>query len=142
MLGVVRQVAGKFYQVVVVKGVGVYRIKAGVFLKMTISAEQKLRKVVDFKNLQREGVRFNCGGFFIVIRRHSLGLVRFGVIASRKVGNAVRRNRAKRVFREIFRLNQHVISCSCDFLVVVRSNFEDYSYGELQGRFLRVCEQI
>lgn len=108
---------------------------------MLISAQQKLRKAVDFKCLRESGVRFNSGGFVVVIRKRESGPVRFGVITSRKVGNSVKRNRAKRLFREIFRLNQDLLPRFCDFLIVVRSNFDDYSYGQLQERFLRACQQ-
>lgn len=109
---------------------------------MRISAQQKLRKAVDFNNLRQNGLRSNCGGFVVVIRKgESGGPSRFGVITSRKVGNAVKRNYAKRVFREIFRLNQSALPDSCDFLVVVRSNFDDYSYSQLEARFLRASQQ-
>lgn len=108
---------------------------------MRISAQQKLRKALDFNNLRQNGLRSNCGGFVVVIRQRESGPTRFGVITSRKVGNAVKRNYGKRVFREIFRLNQSALPASCDFLVVVRSNFDDYSYGQLEARFLRACQQ-
>lgn len=107
---------------------------------MRISVQQKLRKAIDFSNLRKSTLRSNCGGFVLVAQKHQ-GPTRFGIITSRKVGNAVKRNYAKRVFREIFRLNQNLLPISYDFLVVVRSNFDHYSYSELQARFLRACHQ-
>lgn len=108
---------------------------------MRVSAQQKLRKTVDFDNLRQGGARFNCGGFIVVIRKRELGSSRFGMITSRKVGNAVKRNRARRIFREIFRLNQNGLPSGYDILVIVRSNFDDYSYSQLESRFLGICQR-
>jgi len=45
---------------------------------------------------------------------------RLGLAIGRKVGNAVRRNRIKRLIREAFRLNQHRFPDGLDLIVVVR----------------------
>lgn len=103
------------------------------------SARQRLRKALEFKEVREKGDRLNCGCFVIIINRNNLGYSRFGVIASSKVGNAVKRNRAKRVFREIFRLNQREFSSFCDCVVIVRSNFDSFSFQELQSKFIKAC---
>lgn len=134
--------AVKFYQTDVVKDVDVCLTNLReVFTTMRISAQQKLRKAVDFNDLRQKGLRSNCGGFVVVIHKRESGPSRFGVITSRKVGNAVKRNYAKRAFRDIFRLSHDTLPSSCDFLVVVRSNFDEYSYSQLKARFLKACQQ-
>lgn len=60
---------------------------------------------------------------------------RLGVVASRKVGNAVARNRAKRVFREVFRLNQHLLPVDCDVLVIVRKDFAAAQRADVEALF-------
>ena len=45
---------------------------------------------------------------------------RLGVVASRKVGPAVTRNRAKRLVREVFRRNPSVFPAGFDVVVIVR----------------------
>jgi len=49
---------------------------------------------------------------------NSLNLPRLGVSVPKACGNAVVRNRIKRVIRESFRVNQHLISQSMDYLVI------------------------
>jgi ribonuclease P protein component len=106
---------------------------------MYFSAHQRLRKAKDFEELRKSGWRMNCGSFVLVIAQQDLGPTRFGVIASRRVGNAVKRNRAKRIFREIFRLNQGLFPPSSAVLVVVRSGFDHFSFEELKTRFVQAC---
>ena len=43
---------------------------------------------------------------------------RLGIIASKKVGNAVARNRAKRIIREVFRRNKERFQDGMDVVVV------------------------
>jgi ribonuclease P protein component len=48
--------------------------------------------------------------------------VRLGITVTRKVGNAVRRNRIKRLVREWFRCRQQELS-PCDLVVIAKRDF-------------------
>lgn len=52
-------------------------------------------------------------------RRNGASL-RVGVVASKRVGKAVERNRAKRLLREVFRLNRHDFQKNVDVVLVAR----------------------
>ncbi len=64
---------------------------------------------------------------------------RMGIIVSKKVGNAVQRNRIKRLMRAFFRLNKAVMQ-KLDYVVIARSNIRDISYGQLRDELLRVTK--
>lgn len=49
---------------------------------------------------------------------------RLGCSVSKKVGNAVVRNRFKRLFREAFRLSQHDLPTGVDFIMIPRPGEE------------------
>jgi ribonuclease P protein component len=49
---------------------------------------------------------------------NDLGITRLGLSVSRRHGNAVARNRIKRLLREAFRLNQHQLPAGLDLVVI------------------------
>lgn len=52
-----------------------------------------------------DGQRWACGSFVLIYKQNDLQCDRLGVIVSKRIGNAVERNRAKRIYRELFRCN-------------------------------------
>jgi ribonuclease P protein component len=73
----------------------------------------------------REARRSADGSFAVFMRRNDGPVPRLGLsIAARVIGNAVRRNRVKRVVRESFRLHQHELP-SVDIVVNARSGARD-----------------
>jgi ribonuclease P protein component len=81
-----------------------------------------VRKRPEFLEIQATGRRVTTPGFFLILRAASGGAhTRIGVTASRKVGCAAVRNRAKRLVREAFRATRDLWGPGLDLVVVVRS---------------------
>jgi len=81
---------------------------------------ERIRRKSDFASLYRDGSRFRGRYFTLVFSRNGLDHSRLAVVASRKVGSAVVRNRAKRRFRELFRRNKALLSEPFDLIVITR----------------------
>ena len=62
------------------------------------------------------------------------------IVANRKVGNAVQRNRCKRRLREFFRVNQLSILRECDMIVVVHSAMVHLKSFQLHDILVRQLE--
>jgi ribonuclease P protein component len=66
---------------------------------------------------------------------------RIGILATRRVGNAVNRNKIRRKIREIFRLNQHRILKGLWLVTNARVSSVVASYHELERDWLRLAER-
>jgi len=124
---------------------------------MRFRAEQHLRRQNDFRVAREQGRRQDCGAFTLwwyrrpaVITPAAQSTVtisvqgpRVGVIASTAaVGPAVKRNRAKRRMREIFRQHQNLVPPDCDLLMVARNALNRLEYREIELKFVDACRKI
>ncbi len=78
--------------------------------------------------MYRNGARLYGKGFTLVYLRdeqadNRLSGSRLGISVPRKVGNAVQRNRIKRIIREAFRLHWEVFPRCSDIVFAVRPGF-------------------
>jgi ribonuclease P protein component len=82
--------------------------------------EMHLQRRSDFDRVFEQGTRVALRNLVVVLAPSSAGISRLGVSCSRQVGDAVVRNRMKRLVRESFRLLAPNIQSPCDMVVVVR----------------------
>jgi ribonuclease P protein component len=66
---------------------------------------------------------------------------RIGIIVSKKLGNAVCRNRCKRLLREVFRLNRHLLVNGADCIVSPRDSAKIKDYQTACAAFLAVAKK-
>ncbi|MFP3928056.1 MAG: ribonuclease P protein component [Desulfobacteraceae bacterium] len=78
---------------------------------------ERLLNRKDFVNLIRSGKRYHTEHYSVTLGRNGLGRTRLGVTASKRIGNAVERNRVKRLVREFFRLHKCRLPSGVDIVV-------------------------
>jgi ribonuclease P protein component len=83
---------------------------------------QRIRKRAEFVRIQDGSVRVSTRHLLLLLALAAQADAppRLGVVASRKVGPAVVRNRAKRLVREAFRLHPEVFPSGLDVVIIVR----------------------
>jgi ribonuclease P protein component len=86
-------------------------------------------------------VRQSGGPLTVFAAPNGLGHCRLGLSLTRRLGNAVRRNRVKRLLREAYRLHQHELPAGYDMVVVVRPH-EPLPVEEYAGILLRTTRKL
>lgn len=114
---------------------------------MAVPAQQRLRTQSDFQQVRNQGTRVTCGLFILQYlqqepQKCSKRAPRLGVIASRRVGNAVKRNYGKRLIRSLFRLHQAKLAKGVDIVVILRVDFDTVPFADLEAKFLKACASI
>lgn len=75
----------------------------------------------DFRRLYYKGKSYTNPALVVYLNRNGAGICRIGITVSKKTGNAVQRNRSKRIIRAAFRELEPYINGSWDFIFVARS---------------------
>jgi len=91
-------------------------------MSYSLRPEMRIRRARDFARIYEKRVRAADRYSLIFAAPNDLPYSRFGVSVSRKHGNAVCRNRLKRLLREAFRLEQHVLPQGIDLILIPRQN--------------------
>nr|WP_231856614.1 ribonuclease P protein component [Pseudodesulfovibrio piezophilus] len=102
-----------------------------------------------FTECYERGRKYFTRNFILFIHRRNedQGGLRLGLTVSKKMGNAVARNRIKRVVREYFRLHQFDFELPLDIVVVPKRNLEArqltlaLTKEEFTPLFTRICAE-
>ena len=98
--------------------------------------QDRIRKRSEYQAIYDRGQRIPSGSFVLFVVRNSLGRPRLGITVTRRLGGAVRRNRAKRLMREIFRRHRSELM-DVDIVVNGRAGLPDAEYTRLEAEFLQ-----
>jgi ribonuclease P protein component len=79
---------------------------------------QRIRRHADFQDVYERGTRVPGRYYTLFTKPNGLAVGRLGIAATKRLGGAVVRNRAKRLIREVFRRND--IAPGFDIVVVPR----------------------
>ena len=97
---------------------------------------EHVRKRADFELIYQTGFKRSGRLMTMFTRDRESGPARLGIAATRKMGAAVERNKAKRLVRELFR--HHKPGGAVDVVVVPRRDMLDAPYTRLEAEFLNL----
>lgn len=84
--------------------------------------EEVLRERKDFTALYNKGKSVREKSFILLYRENGLSFTRRAFLASKKVGNSVNRNRARRLLRESYRQLENRVKPGYDMLFIARKS--------------------
>lgn len=97
-------------------------------------SEYTLRNQRDFSRVYKQGKSRGSRYVVILYRRNGLKITRTAFVASKKVGNSVERNRARRLMREAYRSLGAGIAEGYDIVFVARNNILECKEAEVEKK--------
>jgi ribonuclease P protein component len=99
--------------------------------RRTFGKDERIRKKRDYLAAYQQGVRNHSNHFTVIAHRNSSGKRRLGITVGKKVGNAVKRNRIKRLLREFFRLHKEQFPLAQDIVIMAKGAISFLNYQDL-----------
>lgn len=105
-------------------------------------AKFKIKTSRDFRSILAQGSKIHSENLILYARPNSLGFPRLGISVGKKASpSSVRRNRMKRVLREVFRKNKPVFS-SNDVVFVVKKDVSGKKFSEIRSEIRRLANRV
>lgn len=89
-----------------------------------------------FRRVYEQGKKLHFRYFTAFVLEKPADAARIGITATRKMGNSVERNRARRLVREAFRKNKWLVPDRVDIVINVKRSLVGAGYRELEGEFI------
>jgi len=105
--------------------------------RLKFGRAMRIKQGRDFSRVRQEGQRLVYGCLIANWRKLPADSKhRLGVVTSGKIGNAVVRNRARRLLREAFRLHQYDLTQPVDLVLVARASIVGKAFADVEKDFL------
>jgi ribonuclease P protein component len=109
-----------------------------------LARDERVRSRRDFVRTQtKPGARVRARSFLVLLSwTGAESPARLGVVASRKVGGAVSRNRAKRLLREAFRRHKGELVPGLDLVIIAHAELPERRFAEVERELAGILPEI
>ncbi|MCP4428236.1 MAG: ribonuclease P protein component [Chloroflexi bacterium] len=97
-----------------------------------LSQPYRLRRLADLQRIRQSGRSWRHPLIVLLAQRNDQDVSRFAFVTGRRIGNAVVRNRCKRLMREIVRHRLDNVEAGWDCMLIARNQLAFASYMEVE----------
>jgi ribonuclease P protein component len=111
-------------------------------MNQRFTKKERLQKRREFQQVFDKGKKYGNDQVKMYALVNDVSLSRLGLVVGKKFGNAPRRNRFKRIFREAYRLNKNLLNKSVDIIVIPRPGLKELTLRIVEDKFKKILTQI
>ena len=96
---------------------------------------------IEFNNIMKIGKKYYSDLFYVYIYKNTYPYNRYGISVSKKVGNAVVRNKYKRRIKDIiddYKINMN----GFDFIIISRPKLKECDYDYIKENIIKLFNMI
>lgn len=100
-----------------------------------------IKKNKEYRRIYSRGKSYADRYMVIYILENNSDISRFGFTVSKKIGKAVKRNRIRRILKEVCRLNLKNFPQGFDYIIIARHDIGSLSFLQIEERLLRLLKK-
>ena len=96
----------------------------------------EINKVINSKNVYKNKY------FYIYKDNNNLNIHRFAICVSKKIGNAVTRNKIKRQVKDIIDKSNFIFKNNNDYVIILRKEINTLNYNEIKENLTNLISKV
>ena len=101
-----------------------------------------VKKNYEFSDIIHTGKFAKNECYSLYIKGNGLSITRFGISVSKKLGNAVFRNKYKRQLRFIIDKNKKYYQNGVDYIIIIRNGYVNLDFADTEKKYVNLIEKV
>ena len=103
--------------------------------------KMRIKSADEFNDIIKTGTKVYSPFFIIYYKEKKLDNPRFGITQAKKFGKAYKRNRYRRILREIIRTNIKVFKNEYDYIIIIMKKCDTLDFKQIEDNLLKVIKE-
>lgn len=106
-----------------------------------MNTKMRIKSDDEFNDIIKTGTKIYSPFFIIYYKEKKLDNPRFGITQAKKFGKAYKRNRYRRILREIIRTNIKVFKNEYDYIIIIMKKCDTLDFKQIEDNLLKVIKE-
>lgn len=106
-----------------------------------MNTKMRIKSADEFNDIIKPGTKIYSPFFIIYYKDKKLDNPRFGITQAKKFGKAYKRNRYRRILREIIRTNIKVFKNEYDYIIIIMKKCDTLNFKQIEDNLLKVIKE-
>ena len=106
-----------------------------------MNTKMRIKSADEFNDIMKTGTKIYSPFFIIYYKDKKLDNPRFGITQAKKFGKAYKRNRYRRILREIIRTNIKVFKNEYDYIIIIMKKCDTLNFKQIEDNLLKVIKE-